>query len=428
MTWVRTMGPAGAGLFFLVIASGTAAAQTPSPPARPALTLDQALELADRHNPALTGAQAAVDGAEARVTQARAYQNPTITAGAYGFQQERGVSLGTGIGGALHGVAVTQPLELPSVRRTRIRAAQEYVQGSQYAHADIRLAVHGAVKQAFYEVLRRRREIAVAQANVDLLDDLRRRIAVQVNVGEAAQLELIRADAETASATIALRASELRLLAASSALHAAVGTPLDAMEPAGELSEPPELPPLEILRQQLIARHPAIAAAEAAERASEELASHERALRLPQPGLWADWLHQPEVAQYRYGVSVTVPVWDRRAGAIAEADAARRQAEASVVQQRVTLLAALERAYNLYEIATEQVRIAETATVPQATAAVQAAETAFRLGERGILELLDAQRVLRAARLDHLNAQFDRQQALVELDQLRVFDLEGSQP
>jgi outer membrane protein, heavy metal efflux system len=69
------------------------------------------------------------------------------------------------------------------------------------------------------------------------------------------------------------------------------------------------------------------------------------------------------------------------------------------------------------------VRIFEAGTLRGAEAAVEAAQAAFKFGERGIIEVLDAQRVLRAARMEYLNAQFDRQQALVALEQLRAIDL-----
>ena len=74
--------------------------------------------------------------------------------------------------------------------------------------------------------LRRTREMQLAQGNVELLEDLRRRIQVQVDVGEAARLELTRAEAEVASARIAVRSAELRHAAALSQLYAAVGAPL----------------------------------------------------------------------------------------------------------------------------------------------------------------------------------------------------------
>jgi outer membrane protein TolC len=42
--------------------------------------------------------------------------------------------------------------------------------------------------------------------------------------------------------------------------------------------------------------------------------------------------------------------------------------------------------------------------------------------------VLDAQRILRGTRLDYMNAQYDRQQALITLEQLGALDLTGANP
>ena len=46
------------------------------------------------------------------------------------------------------------------------------------------------------------------------------------------------------------------------------------------------------------------------------------------------------------------------------------------------------------------------------------AEAAYRFGERGILDVLDAQRVLRGVRADLLQARFQLQTARISLEQL----------
>lgn len=99
-----------------------------------------------------------------------------------------------------------------------------------------------------------------------------------------------------------------------------------------------------------------------------------------------------------------------------------KEAAANEEMRRVELLAALEGAYRRIEEAEEQIRAYEKGVLPEAEAALRAAQTAFQLGERGILEVLDAQRLLRSARVDYLNARFDRQAAIVDLDELRGAD------
>jgi outer membrane protein TolC len=71
----------------------------------------------------------------------------------------------------LHGFSINQPLELPYLRKARINAAELGRVSSEYAEDESRLAVRGVVKQAFYEVLRRKREVELTRRNLQLLED-----------------------------------------------------------------------------------------------------------------------------------------------------------------------------------------------------------------------------------------------------------------
>jgi cobalt-zinc-cadmium efflux system outer membrane protein len=56
--------------------------------------------------------------------------------------------------------------------------------------------------------------------------------------------------------------------------------------------------------------------------------------------------------------------------------------------------------------------------VREAESALRVAEAAYRFGERGILDVLDAQRVLRSVRADLLQARYQLQVARITLIQL----------
>jgi cobalt-zinc-cadmium efflux system outer membrane protein len=56
--------------------------------------------------------------------------------------------------------------------------------------------------------------------------------------------------------------------------------------------------------------------------------------------------------------------------------------------------------------------------VREAESALRVAEAAYRFGERGILDVLDAQRVLRSVRADLLQARYQLQVARITLVQL----------
>jgi cobalt-zinc-cadmium efflux system outer membrane protein len=68
------------------------------------------------------------------------------------------------------------------------------------------------------------------------------------------------------------------------------------------------------------------------------------------------------------------------------------------------------------EIARVRVNGLSTGAVREAEAALKVAEAAYRFGERGILDVLDAQRLLRSVNADLLEARFQLQTAGVDLE------------
>jgi outer membrane protein, heavy metal efflux system len=395
--------------------------QTPSSapqvPDGPKLTIEQALDLAEKNSPILQGAAAQVQGARAGIQTASAYPNPR----AYFFegkQSSRPVT-NPGVPGLLQQYGVSQSVELPNVRRTRIRVADLARASSEIGVAAVRLAVLANVKRAFYEVLRRREEISHAEENLQLLEDLRRRTGVQVNVGEAAKLELTRAEAEIAIGQNAVKTARLLYVAGLSALRAEVSAPLaEDIFPEGSLNVSVALPSLDTARNDMLSSHPVMVQARTeVDRARAQLES-EKAQRLPEFSLDASYSIQPDLRFSQFGFSIPVPLVNRRKGPIAEAAAAITRAEAGLNQHRLELTAALESAYGQYLVADQQVKSFESGALRQANSAVEAAQSAYRLGARGIIEVLDAQRVLQRVRGDLLDAQYERENALINLQEL----------
>jgi cobalt-zinc-cadmium efflux system outer membrane protein len=161
-------------------------------------------------------------------------------------------------------------------------------------------------------------------------------------------------------------------------------------------------------------------------RRAEARVNYEIAQRRPQPFLRSEIDYTNP--SYRFGFGIPLPFWNRREGPIAEANANLRQTDHLADAREIEILSALDAAYGRYQVAGQQVEVYEQGLIREAEEALRAAETAFQLGERGIIEVLDAQRVLRIVRLDFLNAQFDRQAALIDLDELRAADPRRTTP
>jgi len=388
----------------------------------PAMTLPQALELAERAHPRLRAGAAQIEAASAGLVTAKARPNPEASAAA-GYQSYR---VPGNVRGPVTNYGVSQALELGELRPARLRLAESGRAVSERQLALTRLEVLTGVRRAFYEALRRRAEIAILDDTARLVEQLRQKIAVRVEVGDAARLELVRAEAEVVAARTAANRARLGLITAFAELQAAVGSTLDPeIVVEGALDAPVKLPPLDELRREVLDRHPALQQAQAEVRLAEARLQFERAQARPQPTVRTDIDVPPDSPTYRVGVSIPLPFQNRRQGPIAEAAALTKQANALAGHRQLLLLTAIDSAHGRYLQATQQLEAFETGLLQEAEAALTAAETAYRLGERGILEVLDAQRVLRTVRLDWLNAQYDRQAALVDLDELRAVEPGG---
>jgi cobalt-zinc-cadmium efflux system outer membrane protein len=391
------------------------AAQTQGAPV--ALTLQAAIAAAKQNSPRLHEAASVVQRARAAGRTARAYLNPSLEI-FQGEQYARPIAT-PGVPGSLWHYAAYQTIEIPSERRARQQLAQSAVASSQSGAEALTLSVVSQVKHAFYNALRRREEIGHSEENLQLVRDLHHRVQVEVDVGEKGGLELTRAEAELARAQFTVRSAQLEYANSIALLRVAIAAPANAnLDPQGKFEPRTPLPPSEAVQENVLRTHPAVAQTQADIQTARAALRRERALRIPQPTAFAEFENQPDLRFWRAGVTIPIPLWDRRQGQIGEAKAAISQSTAVLDQRRLELVSALERAYEQYQLADQQATSLEAGSLRAAESAVDAAKSAYRFGERGIVEVLDAQRVLQGVRGDLLDAQFVRQSALVDLEEL----------
>lgn len=404
----------------LGLASGVRAADDD-----PVLTLERALSLAEQNSPRLKTARAEMERAQSGIRTASTYPNPEIQALAGGVRGRLpGVPSGPGVT-----VSIGQPIDLPSQRSPRIRAAEAGLESARLALLEARMRLRADVKQAFFNVMRRSAEHVLLRDNQRLLQETRDRIALSVSVGERARFELVRVEAELANAVNQAASAGLRVLQALAQLRPLLGVDLPADTiVTSELLDSVGNASYDALFLQMMERYPAMRRAEAEVDRSQARLEAERALKVPRPTLFANLEREPEQNRALFGLSIPLPVWDRRQGPIGEAVATFQQSTSLAEEARLTLRGELEVAYNRLLVARQQLAAYEGGLLRQAESALRVAEAAFRYGERGFLEVLDAQRVLRSVRADFLSARFDRQAAIVEIERLTARDLPENAP
>ncbi|MBL8475478.1 MAG: TolC family protein [Methyloversatilis sp.] len=378
-------------------------------------TLEQLKALALESNPSLGAARADVEVSRADTLTARAYPNPELEVMG-GDRNSRGPNLAPG---SLGTIGLSQRFDYPSQRDARLRVAEAGVVSAQSGVQSFEIDLLAQLKQNYYLVIRYQDELRAAQEDLELARSIRNRVEVRVNTGEAPRYELIRADTELLTAQKNADAAVLRIVQAKARLRALVAGQLpEDFDLQGELARDAELPPLGQLRDDMLARNPEIFRLKAEIDRFTEQRELEKLRRMPDVSLKLARDRDPEYEANRIGVAVTIPIFDRRQGQIAQAGAQVERTRLQLDNRLFQLQQQLDAAYRQFELSRNQVSALETGIVREAEAALKVAEAAYRFGERGILDFLDAQRVFRAVRNELISARYDLSAAVVEIERL----------
>jgi cobalt-zinc-cadmium efflux system outer membrane protein len=379
-----------------------------------AYSLQQVLEIAMAQSPSVMIAKAQEDAAVATITTAKSYLNPQLEFGA-GPSRYRA---GTNQTKDNWGVALSQTLEFTDVRKARREIAESGAKTAGLTGDLIRLELKVRVKNAFYNVLQKQEVLKLVEADQQLLQTIRDRVKLKTDIGESPKYELIKAETEYLAAQRDFQAALVRVVEAKALLKGLVGSGLNNdFELSGQLPLSEALPRLDALRDQ-VAQSPYLQQVRAAAEIADAKLKLEESLRNPGLTLKAGIEQDPDLLQYRLGVAIPLPLWTNREGQIAEASANIRQAQAQLGDRELGLSRDLETAYQRYLIAQGQVSAFESGLLEQAEAVLKVAEAAYKFGERGILEYLDAQRTYRSVRKDYLAARYDYVAAMLEIERL----------
>ncbi|MBI4584979.1 MAG: TolC family protein [Planctomycetes bacterium] len=365
------------------------------------LTLDQALELADRFHPELVVARARVEAAEGRAVQAGLFPNPQAVA-----RMESAPISGSPTGEAEYPVGLSQrfPLgrRLSAASRVEELDRDRLLKEFEARRLEIRARVHGSFAAALYL-----QGVIDAQADAMRIGESGAAAArARLAAGDVLPEEVARAEMELLRTRIELeRARSLREQALA-ALLAAMGRPTWRLESlAGPLDAALEVPTLESLSSRL-AEHPLLASAEAdvaVQRARVELAE---AQRIPDVNLELFYrrLEHSEKDSFDVGFAIPIPLFDRNQGRWREASADLAASEGRASATRNELILKLQESRLRLANALAGARILKREVLPRADTVLQAAEARYSAGDANLDEVLPVRRDHTAVRLAYLEA------------------------
>lgn len=387
--------------------------------AAPSYTLQQVIDIALTENPSVRVVKAQQDAAVANVTTAKAFANPEIemSAGPSRYRTGPHDTKSNWV------VGLSQPLEFSDVRTARREIAESNVAFVGVNVEINQVELRARVKKAFYDVLQRQAALRLVEDDRHLLQQIRERVKLRVDIGESPRYELIKADTEALAAERDYQAAIVRIVESKAFLQGLVGTSIPAdFSVLGELPMDQKLPAIQSLREQL-SQSPLLKQVRAASQTADAKLRLEQNLRNPGLTLKAGVEQDPDLTSFRLGLAIPLPLWNQRQGQIAEAAANVSQVQAVFSDRELALTRDLESSYQRYLIAQNQVSAFENGLLKQSESVLKVAESAYRYGERGILEYLDAQRTYRVVKKDYLAARFDYVSAMLEIERLLGFEI-----
>lgn len=335
---------------------------------------------------------AATQTAEARggLVDARrlALDNPSIEA-----------SRGESDQGDISDVEVTVPLGFGLRRSRQVAEARSALARDQFLESDAMLHAVADALRGYYAILHAEQRIAIATERRDLAKELVRIANERVEVGDAARLEIVIAEAEFSRAQSEILAEQHDAIHARTQLAITLGlSDAEELQVVGDLKDrsildiaiaaPPET------RDDVLAAQSDLEASKAAASGARTEMFPDFSFRLLYEQADGDEFVRP-------GVVFTVPLFDRGQGLRAQTDARRDRAEIQLAARRAAVSVEATGARLAYERMTASAEEMELRAVPRALELEDLAEQSFAAGKVDLTTLLVVQGSALDTRREH---------------------------
>lgn len=374
-------------------------------PAEPPLTLDQVFALAAANNREITAARLrrAID--QAGIDVARERPNPELR-----YEQDKETPH--------QSLTASQPIELGGKRGRRIALAEAVMRTGEAEVERTQADVRAQVRKAYYSLAATQARLAIA---VDLEGIARRARDVakeRYDAGAAPRLEVVQADLNLDQAVNEATAVAGERDASRAELNALIGRDPQASTQVVEEVADVTLPTAEAAAAAAMAGNAELAVLERQMAEAVARAALARAQQVPDPTLEGAVTHDAPgefVWGWRYAVAIAVPVFTRHRAAVRveEATIAQLKAQREALVQRLqgAVGAALARANTQRQ---QYLRYRDQ-ILPRSREVEAMAEDSYRAGQTNLVALLQALQAAREARARAVQAAYDYQVALAEL-------------
>ena len=386
------------------------------------LTLEAALNQAQKSNPELAAASAKADAAHSAIRSQYWLDNPRL-----GLMQEKNLYLMQGpMGpelGTMNTWSVTQDIKFPAKYLLMGSAQKSRARTADVESLDKKLEIRKRIISSYYNLFAADRIVSLLEAERESLREVARSAESRHSTGSVPQQDEMKAHVEQTKIEGEILSAQEERETAAAALDALLNPsdPVSIELPKEELSPPKlTLASAEIRKlESTSSSHIQMA------RAQSEEADANQAL--------ARWSYAPDFSvfykkawsgapadNYSVGVEISLPLWffmkqtSEASAASSQAIAADKNLErahldhTAQVRSLTAKVTSSERLLQIYQ----------TALIPQANSTLNSSRAAYRAGRVNFLELLDSERSLYAVRVTYYRTLSQYVETLSELEKV----------
>jgi cobalt-zinc-cadmium efflux system outer membrane protein len=388
----------------LALLGGIPSVQAQQPPR---LTLQEALDLADKQNLDLAAARRQRAVALAGIQIAKERPNPTANFTALRDEPHEGLFF-------------DQPIEIGGKRGRRIEVARQEGAVTEVEIATLARQVRKNTRETYYAAAYARAESERLARVVGLAKRLEQIAKDRFNAGDVAQLEVLQSGLERSRAEADLEVARQREVVSLSELNAHLNEPATKpWELAGTLEDATPTARLDDLVGRAYQSNPDLQHLGGEKKVEDSRRSLLKAERVPDLVLDAG-IDFNAPRDFRYGprsqVSMNLPIFTRNQGEIAQSIANSRVLDAETAATERSVSARVESAFYDLEAQRTQVRLYHDRLLPVARQLESLAEESYRAGKTGILTAIQAQQDVQSVESSYLQSLEQLQSLYADLE------------
>jgi cobalt-zinc-cadmium efflux system outer membrane protein len=365
----------------------TASAQTP---ASDTLRLSVAVATARALNPTVTAARLRADAALERIPQAGVWSDPQLT---LGLMNRPLGGFGAGERMTMNQVQLSQAIPWPGKRGQARQQAEHLAQAEAEDAAEVELTLVGRVTARYVEVAAIDRTITIMARTRELLREFFEVTRSRYAVGESPQQDLLQAQVAVARMTEEITVMEQSRIAAAARLNALLGGDDPTSIGALELPAIGDAPlSLDSLMARAVANRPAFRSANERQLAAGAAVRAAKLEMRPDITVALGYGQRPQfddMASLMVGFSLPLRAGSRQRPLRREMEAMEAAKTADLHELHTETLADLTAARAEVDRARRLSDLYASAILPQARASVEAALSAYRVGQVDYMTLVE---------------------------------------